>query len=132
MPTGPYFFMNFKIRLLPAKHTFASDSVPMSRLVSVQLSKVLTNYFNTFSIEEAIEPVWSRCTRTPDELNRVALGLAQRALLSGRPEIVGGIRTLLPPAGLDATDASGMTVLMKAALAGDDQIVTVSINFYNI
>ncbi|XP_028031789.1 ankyrin repeat and BTB/POZ domain-containing protein 2 [Bombyx mandarina] len=76
------------------------------------------------TIEEAIEPVWSRCTRTPDELNRVALGLAQRALLSGRPEIVGGIRTLLPPAGLDATDASGMTVLMKAALAGDDQIVT--------
>lgn len=78
------------------------------------------------SIEEAIEPVWSRCARTSDELSRAALGLAQRALLSGRPELVGGVRPLLPPAGLDAMDASGLTALMKAALAGDDQIVAVS------
>ncbi|XP_028167285.1 ankyrin repeat and BTB/POZ domain-containing protein BTBD11 [Ostrinia furnacalis] len=75
------------------------------------------------TIEEAIEPAWSRCARTSDELSRAALGLAQRALLSGRPELVGGVRALLPPAGLDAMDASGLTVLMKAALAGDDQIV---------
>lgn len=77
-------------------------------------------------LEEAIEPAWSRCTRNPDELSRAALGLAQRALLSGRPEFVGGVRALLPPAGLDAADASGLTALMKAALAGDDQIVAVS------
>lgn len=77
-------------------------------------------------LEEAIEPAWSRCTRNPDELSRAALGLAQRALLSGRPEFVGGVRALLPPAGLDAADASGLTALMKAALAGDDQIIAVS------
>lgn len=80
----------------------------------------------SFRMEEAIEPVWSRSTKTPDELNRAALGLAQRALLSGRPELVGSVRSLLPPAGLDATDASGLTALMKAALAGEDQIVAVS------
>ncbi|XP_049864833.1 ankyrin repeat and BTB/POZ domain-containing protein 2 isoform X1 [Pectinophora gossypiella] len=75
------------------------------------------------SLEEAIEPAWSRCTRNPDELSRAALGLAQRALLSGRPDLVGGVRSLLPSTGLDAADASGLTALMKAALAGDDQIV---------
>ncbi|CAK1544775.1 unnamed protein product [Leptosia nina] len=75
------------------------------------------------TLEEAIEPAWSRCTRTADELSRAALGLAQRALLSGRPEFVGGVRALLPPAGIDATDASGLTALMKAALAGDEQVV---------
>ncbi|KAJ0179613.1 hypothetical protein K1T71_005325 [Dendrolimus kikuchii] len=79
------------------------------------------------TLEEAIEPVWSRCTKTPDELNRAALGLAQRALLSGRPELVGSVRSLLPPAGLDATDASGLTALMKAALAGEDQILAMLI-----
>ncbi|XP_026491591.2 ankyrin repeat and BTB/POZ domain-containing protein 2 isoform X1 [Vanessa tameamea] len=75
------------------------------------------------TLEEAIEPAWSRCQRTPDELSRAALGLAQRALLSGRPELVGGVRALLPPAGIDATDASGLTALMKASLAGDEQVV---------
>ncbi|XP_059059495.1 ankyrin repeat and BTB/POZ domain-containing protein 2 [Achroia grisella] len=75
------------------------------------------------TLEEPIEPVWSRCARSTDELSRAALGLAQRALLSGRAELVGGVRPLLPPAGIDATDAAGLTALMKAALAGDDQIV---------
>ncbi|XP_038213028.1 ankyrin repeat and BTB/POZ domain-containing protein 2 isoform X3 [Zerene cesonia] len=75
------------------------------------------------TLEEAIEPAWSRCTRTADELSRAALGLAQRALLSGRPDLLGGVRALLPPAGIDATDAMGMTVLMKAALNGDEQVV---------
>ncbi|CAB3235637.1 unnamed protein product [Arctia plantaginis] len=73
--------------------------------------------------EEAIEPVWSRCTRTPDELSRAAVGVAQRAMLSGRAELVGGVRSLMPSAGIDASDASGLTALMKAALAGDEQIV---------
>lgn len=82
--------------------------------------------FIILRLEEAIEPAWSRCQRTADELSRAALGLAQRALLSGRPELVGGVRTLLPPAGIDATDASGLTALMKAALAGDEQVVAVS------
>lgn len=80
-------------------------------------------------LEEAIEPVWSRCARTTDEPQRAALGLAHRALLSGRPELVGGVRALLPPAGLDATDAAGLTALMKAAAVGDDQIVAVSTYF---
>ncbi|XP_073967255.1 ankyrin repeat and BTB/POZ domain-containing protein 2 isoform X2 [Choristoneura fumiferana] len=75
------------------------------------------------TLEEAIEPAWSRCTRTPDELSRAALGLAQRALLSGRPDLLGGVKALLPSTGLDSTDAAGLTALMKAALAGDDQIV---------
>ncbi|CAG9792248.1 unnamed protein product [Diatraea saccharalis] len=75
------------------------------------------------TIEETIEPVWSRCARSSDELSKVALGLAQRALLSGRPELVGSVRSLLPSAGLDAADPAGLTALMKAALAGDDQIV---------
>lgn len=70
--------------------------------------------------------MWSRCARTPDELNRAAVGVAQRALLSGRPELVGGVRSLLPSAGIDAPDASGLTALMKAAFAGDEQIVAVS------
>ncbi|VVC91185.1 unnamed protein product, partial [Leptidea sinapis] len=74
------------------------------------------------TLEEAIEPVWSRCSRTGEELSRAALGLAQRALLSGRPEFLGGVRTLLPQ-GVDATDAAGLTALMKAALAGDEQVV---------
>ncbi|XP_034825710.1 ankyrin repeat and BTB/POZ domain-containing protein 2 isoform X2 [Maniola hyperantus] len=79
------------------------------------------------TLEDAIEPAWSRCQRTADELSRAALGLAQRALLSGRPELVGGVRTLLPPAGIDATDASGLTALMKASLAGDEQVVAMLI-----
>lgn len=70
--------------------------------------------------------MWSRCTRSPDELSRAAVGVAQRALLSGRAELVGGVRPLMPPAGVDAPDASGLTALMKAALAGDEQIVAVS------
>ncbi|XP_060800643.1 ankyrin repeat and BTB/POZ domain-containing protein 2 [Amyelois transitella] len=74
-------------------------------------------------VEETIEPIWSRCSRSTDDLGRAALGLAQRALLSGRPELVGGVRALLPSAGIDAADAAGLTALMKAALAGDDQIV---------
>lgn len=73
-----------------------------------------------------MEPAWSRCARTADEPQRAALGLAHRALLSGRPELIGGFRALLPPAGLDATDAAGLTALMKAAAIGDDQIVAVS------
>ncbi|XP_063530330.1 ankyrin repeat and BTB/POZ domain-containing protein 2 [Cydia strobilella] len=77
------------------------------------------------TLEEAIEPAWSRCTRAADELSRAALGLAQRALLSGRPDLLGSVKALLPQAGLDATDAAGLTVLMKAALAGDDQIVAI-------
>ncbi|CAH4036159.1 unnamed protein product [Pieris brassicae] len=75
------------------------------------------------TMEEAIEPAWSRCTRTVDEVSRAALGLAQRALLSGRAEFLSGVRALLPPAGIDATDGSGLTALMKAALAGDEQVV---------
>ncbi|KAJ8725303.1 hypothetical protein PYW07_016261 [Mythimna separata] len=74
-------------------------------------------------LEEAIEPVWSRNGRTADELGRCAVGVAQRALLSGRAELLGGVRALLPPAGLDAPDAAGLTALMKAAFAGDEQIV---------
>ncbi|XP_050679803.1 ankyrin repeat and BTB/POZ domain-containing protein 2 isoform X2 [Leptidea sinapis] len=74
------------------------------------------------TLEEAIEPAWSRCSRTGEELSRAALGLAQRALLSGRPEFLGGVRTLLPQ-GVNATDAAGLTALMKAALAGDEQVV---------
>ncbi|CAG9563213.1 unnamed protein product [Danaus chrysippus] len=75
------------------------------------------------TLEEAIEPAWSRCSRSPDELGRAALGLAQRALLSGRPELLNGVRALLPAAGIDATDASGLTALMKASLVGDEQVV---------
>ncbi|CAH0721393.1 unnamed protein product, partial [Brenthis ino] len=75
------------------------------------------------TLDEAIEPAWSRCTRTPDELSRAALGVAQRALLSGRAELAGGVRALLPPAGIDAADATGLTALMKAALVGDEQVV---------
>lgn len=59
------------------------------------------------------------------------MGVAQRALLSGRPELVGGVRALMPPAGVDAPDASGLTALMKAALVGDEQIVAVSIFLFN-
>lgn len=90
------------------------------------MSRDIHPLFIILRLEEAIEPAWSRCQRTADELSRAALGLAQRALLSGRPELVGGVRTLLPPAGIDATDASGLTALMKAALAGDEQVVAVS------
>ncbi|XP_072942209.1 ankyrin repeat and BTB/POZ domain-containing protein 2 isoform X2 [Epargyreus clarus] len=75
------------------------------------------------TLEEAIEPAWSRCARSADELSRAALALAQRALLSGRPELLPAARALLPPAGLDAPDASGLTALMKASLAGDEQVV---------
>lgn len=86
----------------------------------------IVSHDHVHRLEEAIEPVWSRCARTPDELNRAAVGVAQRALLSGRPELVGGVRSLLPSAGIDAPDASGLTALMKAAFAGDEQIVAVS------
>ncbi|XP_053599891.1 ankyrin repeat and BTB/POZ domain-containing protein 2 isoform X2 [Plodia interpunctella] len=77
----------------------------------------------SLTVEETIEPIWSRCSRSTDDLSLAALCLAQRALLSGRPELAGGARALLPAAGVDAGDAAGLTALMKAALAGDDQIV---------
>ncbi|CAG5005896.1 unnamed protein product [Parnassius apollo] len=73
--------------------------------------------------EEELEPSWSRCSRNPEELSRAALSLAHRALLTGRPELIGGARALLPPQGLDTPDSSGLTVLMKAALAGDEHVV---------
>ncbi|CAH0663406.1 unnamed protein product, partial [Chilo suppressalis] len=75
------------------------------------------------TVEEAIEPWWSRSQRSSEEVGRAALSVAQRALLGGRPELLGGVRALLPPAPLDAPDPAGLTALMKAALAGDDHIV---------
>lgn len=39
-----------------------------------------------------------------------------------------GVRALLPPAGINAADAGGLTALMKASLAGDEQVVAVSVS----
>ncbi|XP_048481072.1 ankyrin repeat and BTB/POZ domain-containing protein 2 [Plutella xylostella] len=76
------------------------------------------------TVDEAIEPAWSRNARSADDLPRAALGLAHRALLSGRPALLAGARALLPGGAIDAADAAGLTVLMKAALAGDEQRVS--------
>lgn len=75
--------------------------------------------------------MWARCSRNTEELGRLALSLAHRALLAGRPDLVGGARALLPAHGLDAPDAAGLTVLMKAALAGDEHVVAVSFTNYS-
>ncbi|KAL4721058.1 hypothetical protein ACJJTC_007011 [Scirpophaga incertulas] len=87
----------------------------------------------------AMEPAWAR--GRGEDVARAALALAHPRA-AGRPRArrrrPGGyryralaqcytrteaLRALLPAAGLDAADARGLTVLMKAALAGDEHIV---------
>ncbi|GBP07460.1 hypothetical protein EVAR_4819_1 [Eumeta japonica] len=82
-------------------------------------------------LEEAIEPRWSRNGRVSGGGAEesafgagAALGAAHRLLLGGR---VGAARGLLPSAGLDALDAAGLTALMKAAVDGDEQLVSLLI-----